>query len=52
MATAISSIAHCTAFFLLLLRLAWTKDGCVDTLLDYVDWDDDTIYDHLDLDPG
>ena len=32
-ATAIASIAHCTAF-LLLLRLAWTKDGRVDILFD------------------
>ena len=31
-------------------RLAWTKDGWVDTLLGYDDWDDDATYDHLDLD--
>ena len=36
--------------FLLLLRLAWTKDGWVDTLFDYDDWDDDATNDHLDLD--
>ena len=47
----IASIAHCYAF-LLLLRLAWTKNGWVDTLLDYDDWDDDATYDHLDLDLG
>jgi len=45
----IASIAHCHAF-LLLLRLAWTEKGWVDTLLDYDDWDDDATYDHLDLD--
>ena len=32
------------------LRLAWTKDGWVDTR-DWDDvWDDDATYDHLDLD--
>ena len=51
MATAMASIAHYTAS-LLLLRLAWTMDGWVDTLLDYDEWNDDATYNHLDLDLG
>ena len=38
--------------FLLLLQLAWTKDGRVDTFDWEDDWDDDATYDHLDLDLG
>ena len=47
----VASIAHCHTF-LHLLRLAWTKDGWVDPLLDYAVWDDDGTNDHLDLDLG
>jgi hypothetical protein len=49
--TAIASIAHCTTV-LHQLRMAWTKDGWVDTLLDLDVWDEDGTYDHLDLDLG
>ena len=46
-ATAIASIAHWHSF-LFLLRLAWTKDGWVDTS-EWEDlWDDDAYYAHLD----
>ena len=44
-ATAIASIAHCHSY-LFLLRLAWTKDGWMDTS----EWEDlqDDDYAHLD----
>ena len=48
-ATATAFIAHCTVF-LLLLRLAWTKDGWMDTLEWDDVWHDDATYDYLDLD--
>ncbi len=44
-AKAVASIAHCSAF-LYLLRVAWTKDGWMDTLEDV--WDEDEYYAHLD----
>jgi hypothetical protein len=50
-ATAIASIANCHTF-LFLLRLAWTKDGWVDTSEWEDIWDDDAYYTHFDLDLG
>ena len=46
-AKAVASIAHCSAF-LYLLRVAWTKDGWMDTLEEEDVWDEDTYYAHLD----
>ena len=42
-----ASIAHCSAF-LYLLRVAWTKDGWMDTLEEEDVWDEDEYYAHLD----
>ena len=46
-ANAVASIAQCHAF-LFLLRVAWTKEGCMDTSVGEDDWDDDAYYAHLD----
>ena len=46
-AKAVASIAHCSAF-LYLLRVAWKKDGWMDTSEEEELWDDDAYYAHLD----
>ena len=46
-AKAVASIAHCSEF-LHLLRVAWTKDGWIDTLEEEKVWDEDEYYAHLD----
>ena len=43
----VASIAHCSAF-LYLLRVAYTKDGWMDTLEQEDVWDEDAYYAHLD----
>ena len=49
-ATAIVAIANCITF-LHLLRMVWTKEGWVDSLLALDEWwNEDGTYDHLDLD--
>ena len=46
-AKAVASIAHCSEF-LYLLRVAWTKDGWMDTSEEEDVWDEDAYYAHLD----
>ena len=43
----VASIAHCSAV-LYLMRVAWTKEGWMDTLEEEDVWDDDEYYAHLD----
>ena len=44
---AVASIAQCRAF-LFLLRVAWTKEGWMDTSEEEDVWDEDEYYAHLD----